>query len=228
MIQNAEKVVVGTEEACAKLWSVYISQAEKYDKALVAGWRADMKGILIFAGLFSSILTAFIIESYRTLSLDPANAMALIIAQISRQLNGSTEMPRFCHERDPRRAVVARLSEQVGHATVPHQAREDLFLPLQRSQVTSGPHPLLLHMSLLLFFAGLVMFLIPIDMAMALIAASILSIVATPCSLRCLYPSPTARAARRLRVFFGAPARRSGLRGAAACLVPIITPWKRS
>jgi hypothetical protein len=30
------------------MWSVYVSQAERYDKALVAGWRADMKGILIF------------------------------------------------------------------------------------------------------------------------------------------------------------------------------------
>lgn len=74
----------GTEEACAKMWSVYILQVERYDKALVAGWRARMKGTLIFvrairisprphvlfavqAGLFSGGLTTFIIESYPTL-----------------------------------------------------------------------------------------------------------------------------------------------------------------
>ncbi|KAJ6454301.1 hypothetical protein C8R47DRAFT_1228725 [Mycena vitilis] len=73
--------------------------------------------------------------------------------------------------------------------------------------------PLLPHMSLLLFFAGLTWQ-----------SRSLRS--HTPCSLWCLYSSPTARAACRFRVFFGAlakSARRSGRRGAAACLVPIIT-----
>jgi len=34
--------------ASAKLWAVYISEAEKYDKALVEGWKSDMEGLLIF------------------------------------------------------------------------------------------------------------------------------------------------------------------------------------
>jgi hypothetical protein len=34
--------------AGAKLWAVYISEAEKYDKALVEGWKSDMEGLLIF------------------------------------------------------------------------------------------------------------------------------------------------------------------------------------
>jgi hypothetical protein len=29
---------------------VYISEAEKYDKALVESWRSDMDGLLIFVG----------------------------------------------------------------------------------------------------------------------------------------------------------------------------------
>jgi Family of unknown function (DUF6535) len=36
------------EPASAKLWAVYISEAEKYDKALVEGWKSDMEGLLIF------------------------------------------------------------------------------------------------------------------------------------------------------------------------------------
>ncbi|KAJ7076006.1 hypothetical protein B0H15DRAFT_955982 [Mycena belliarum] len=39
------------DEPCAQIWSVYISEAEKYDKALVDSWRGNMNGILIFAGL---------------------------------------------------------------------------------------------------------------------------------------------------------------------------------
>jgi hypothetical protein len=36
------------EAAAAKLWAVYISQAEKYDKGLVESWKSDMQGMLIF------------------------------------------------------------------------------------------------------------------------------------------------------------------------------------
>ncbi|KAJ7471796.1 hypothetical protein FB451DRAFT_307964 [Mycena latifolia] len=77
------------DEPCAQIWSVYISEAEKYDKALVESWRGNMNGILIFAGLFSAILTTFIIESYKTLQtdLDPVTATLL---QISKQLAIST------------------------------------------------------------------------------------------------------------------------------------------
>ncbi|KAJ7803056.1 hypothetical protein B0H14DRAFT_1649352 [Mycena olivaceomarginata] len=68
---NAEKGLASprkgndpSEEATVdKLWAVYISEAEKYDKALVESWKSDMEGMLIFAGLFSASLTAFLIES---------------------------------------------------------------------------------------------------------------------------------------------------------------------
>lgn len=39
------------EWAAEKLWAVYISEAEKYDKALVEGWKSDMDGLLIFVSL---------------------------------------------------------------------------------------------------------------------------------------------------------------------------------
>ncbi|KAJ7446105.1 hypothetical protein FB451DRAFT_1412464 [Mycena latifolia] len=71
------------ETSSAKLWAVYISEAEKYDKALVESWRSDMDGLLIFAGLFSASLTAFLIESYKTLTPD---MNVILLAQISHQL----------------------------------------------------------------------------------------------------------------------------------------------
>jgi uncharacterized membrane protein len=36
------------DRAAAKLWSFYISEAEKYDKGLVESWKSDMEGMLIF------------------------------------------------------------------------------------------------------------------------------------------------------------------------------------
>jgi hypothetical protein len=37
-----------TEAAASKIWAVYVSEAEKYDKSLVEGWKSDMEGMLIF------------------------------------------------------------------------------------------------------------------------------------------------------------------------------------
>src|ERR1700761_5383355 len=36
------------EAAASKLWAVYVSEAEKYDKSLVESWKSDMEGMLIF------------------------------------------------------------------------------------------------------------------------------------------------------------------------------------
>ncbi|KAF7329245.1 hypothetical protein MKEN_00185200 [Mycena kentingensis (nom. inval.)] len=85
------------EAAAARLWSVYVDEAEKYDAALLESWNRDMEGILIFAGLFSASLTAFLIESYRTLLPDTGGATLVLLGQISLQLaaatNGSTCIP---------------------------------------------------------------------------------------------------------------------------------------
>ncbi|KAF7981990.1 hypothetical protein HWV62_30821 [Athelia sp. TMB] len=73
----------------AKIWTVYMSEAMKYDEALVDGWLNDMDGIIIFAGLFSASVTAFIIESYAGLSPDPSQQTIVLLQQISQQLDGS-------------------------------------------------------------------------------------------------------------------------------------------
>ncbi|KAJ7128769.1 hypothetical protein C8R43DRAFT_1210171, partial [Mycena crocata] len=78
-----------------KLWAVYVSEAEKYDKGLVESWKSDMEGILIFAGLFSASLTAFLIESYKTLIPDPADKTVDLLARISQQLAASSNGTTF-------------------------------------------------------------------------------------------------------------------------------------
>ncbi|KZP05746.1 hypothetical protein FIBSPDRAFT_765476, partial [Athelia psychrophila] len=52
------------------MWSLYSVHAEKVDKERMESWKGDMDGILIFAGLFSAVVTAFIIESYQNLQQD--------------------------------------------------------------------------------------------------------------------------------------------------------------
>ncbi|KAJ7895321.1 hypothetical protein B0H13DRAFT_1575111, partial [Mycena leptocephala] len=76
-------------------WSVYISEAEKYDKSLMESWKSDMEGMLIFAGLFSASLTAFLIESYKTLNQDPNSTAVVLLTQISQQLAAASNDSTF-------------------------------------------------------------------------------------------------------------------------------------
>ncbi|KAF8798236.1 hypothetical protein BYT27DRAFT_6900122 [Phlegmacium glaucopus] len=81
-----------------KLWAIYNKEAESYDRALMETWKDDMDSIIIFAGLFSAVLTAFTVDASKNLKLDPTdhtNALlsqtVVLLAQISQQLgpNGS-------------------------------------------------------------------------------------------------------------------------------------------
>ncbi|KAJ6508147.1 hypothetical protein C8R45DRAFT_966461 [Mycena sanguinolenta] len=99
------------ELAGAKLWSFHVSAAEKYDTALVEGWRSDMEGLLIFAGLFSASLTAFLIESYKTLNPDQGRITLAILAQISHQLQGGSnvsavDLPAMMNVRPTSAAII--------------------------------------------------------------------------------------------------------------------------
>ncbi|KAJ7848857.1 hypothetical protein B0H14DRAFT_2767016 [Mycena olivaceomarginata] len=212
------------EAAAAKLWAVYVSEAEKYDKSLVESWKSDMEGLLIFAGLFSAILTAFLVESYKTLTRDSGDLTVHLLAQISQQLalaaNGTTlqgsPLPPFTPSTTSivcnafwflslgfslACALVATLVQQRAreflHRADMHSAPlirarifSYLYFGLKRFRIHSVVEiiPLLLHASLLFFFCGLVMFLVPVNIIMTGIAAGLLFIVTTVYSGLSLLP----------------------------------------
>ncbi|KAG6862184.1 hypothetical protein C0995_004266 [Termitomyces sp. Mi166 len=71
---------VSSDSPSAKIWSVYVAEADRQDRALANSWKGDMDALLIFAGLFSASITAFLIESYKSLTPDPG---LLLLSQIS-------------------------------------------------------------------------------------------------------------------------------------------------
>ncbi|KAJ7728462.1 hypothetical protein B0H16DRAFT_241114 [Mycena metata] len=212
------------EAAGAKLWSVYISEAEKYDKALVESWKSDMEGILIFAGLFSAILTAFLIESYKTLSPDAGATTVVLLTQISLQLSGisngsSIEIPTSPPFAAPMSslvcnalwfvslglslscALIATLVEQWARE-FQHKA-EMRSAPIIRARIFTYLYyglkrfhmhlvvdliPLLLHASLIIFFAGLVAFLVPVNRGIMVLSAFILALVVLVYSVLTVLP----------------------------------------
>ncbi|KAG8916595.1 hypothetical protein FRC02_003730, partial [Tulasnella sp. 418] len=64
-------------------WRAYMSEAGKYDKELIDGWNRTFDNFLVFSGLFASVNTAFIIETYKLLEpdhvADTANMMRLFL-----------------------------------------------------------------------------------------------------------------------------------------------------
>ncbi|KAG8924620.1 hypothetical protein FRC02_010325, partial [Tulasnella sp. 418] len=56
----------------AQFWSTYDRVSTAFDREFLDAWNKSLDVLLIFAGLFSAINTAFIIESYKGLQADPA------------------------------------------------------------------------------------------------------------------------------------------------------------
>ncbi|KAJ7469341.1 hypothetical protein B0H11DRAFT_2238402 [Mycena galericulata] len=205
----------GNDAYSAKLWAVYVSEAEKYDKALVETWRSNMDGILIYAGLFSASLTAFLTQSYQNLTPEPGQATIILLTQISRQLAAAANQTTFDLplEADPfippttslvcntlwflslslslSCALIATLLEQWARDFI-HNS-DICSAPVIRARVFSYLYyglkrfnmhtvveivPLLLHASLLLFLAGLVAFLAPVNPVIMIVVATTTGVVA--------------------------------------------------
>ncbi|KAI0055254.1 hypothetical protein BV25DRAFT_1921960 [Artomyces pyxidatus] len=90
------QVEVSDNDPSGRIWSLYLSHAEKYDKALSESWKGDTGGILVFTGLFSAIVSAFLLESYKNLQPDSGDATVQLLTQISLQLaaiSNGTHLP---------------------------------------------------------------------------------------------------------------------------------------
>ncbi|CAK5278548.1 unnamed protein product [Mycena citricolor] len=247
-----------------KLWGVYISEAQKYDQGLIDGWRSEMDGLLIFAGLFSGVVTTFIIDSYKTLNPDLGNQTLAMLTQISHQLaslnNGTAvtdPLPSPTAFSPPLSslicnalwftslalslscALVATLVEQWARE---YQHRTTMFSsPSVRARVymylyyglrrfnmhaVVGIPPVLLHGALVLFFAGLVAFLVPVNNIIMGISSALLllfvsvygTFTALPLFfLDCPYQTPLTRILWSLNQSLGSVLRAYIWRAAAIC-----------
>ncbi|KAI0000783.1 hypothetical protein BJV74DRAFT_766476, partial [Russula compacta] len=76
------------------LWTLYGKEAKSFDEARIKTLKDDMDGVLIFAGLFSAVLTSFIINSQQNLQPNPAEQTVYflqhnvaLLTQISQQIS---------------------------------------------------------------------------------------------------------------------------------------------
>ncbi|KAJ7581838.1 hypothetical protein C8J56DRAFT_252209 [Mycena floridula] len=76
------------KESNPTVFDSYTREAQVFDDSMVARWKVTMNGIVIFAALFSAVVTAFIIESYKNLTVDSNYVLSIQLFQMSQQLAG--------------------------------------------------------------------------------------------------------------------------------------------
>ncbi|KAF9257478.1 hypothetical protein L218DRAFT_879382, partial [Marasmius fiardii PR-910] len=80
-----------------KSWDVLMKAIDTREDEQVEGYKDDIDTLLVFAGLFSAVVTAFTIESYQWLQEDPAdtsaallNSTVILLMQIAQQSSQSS------------------------------------------------------------------------------------------------------------------------------------------
>ncbi|KDR73201.1 hypothetical protein GALMADRAFT_29726, partial [Galerina marginata CBS 339.88] len=68
-------------------WTMYLELTKSKGEELMRIWNSDLDTILIFAGLFSAILTAFLIETRKSLQPDTQVMTNMLIQQVIQQLS---------------------------------------------------------------------------------------------------------------------------------------------
>ncbi|OBZ67069.1 hypothetical protein A0H81_13051 [Grifola frondosa] len=89
-----------SDEAAAA-WGRCAKVLHDNDKSLLRGWKDEIDTLLVFAGLFSAVLTTFNAQSYQLLQPDPADASVALLMQISTQLNSFTVNRSFINSTHP-------------------------------------------------------------------------------------------------------------------------------
>ncbi|KAI0716573.1 hypothetical protein C8Q76DRAFT_572271, partial [Earliella scabrosa] len=71
-------------------WSEAAEVVKTHYDGLVTRWKEEMDTLLVYAGLFSAVLTAFNVQSYQLLQPDPTDSTLVVLQQINSKLDSFT------------------------------------------------------------------------------------------------------------------------------------------
>ncbi|KAI0758705.1 hypothetical protein C8Q74DRAFT_1160096, partial [Fomes fomentarius] len=90
-----------TPEEKKRAWDETAKIVKDYSDELVKRWKEEIDTLLVYAGLFSAVLTALIVESYKLLSPPPPDPVLAALQQISVQLSSFSVNPPFVNSTQP-------------------------------------------------------------------------------------------------------------------------------
>ncbi|KAI0821735.1 hypothetical protein BC628DRAFT_794757 [Trametes gibbosa] len=92
---------IHTDDVRAHAWSDVAAKAQTYGDQMVNRWSREIKTYLIFAGLFSAILTPFNVESYKMLQPGGRDSTGQTLERISLQLHSFSISYPFVNSTQP-------------------------------------------------------------------------------------------------------------------------------
>ncbi|TFY69957.1 hypothetical protein EVG20_g2923 [Dentipellis fragilis] len=66
----------------ARVWKVYLDEAKMMDDDMVEAWRDTIDLLLIFAGLFSAVVTTLVVQSSQSLQPDYSQISAVLLTEL--------------------------------------------------------------------------------------------------------------------------------------------------
>ncbi|KAI0691133.1 hypothetical protein BC835DRAFT_133728 [Cytidiella melzeri] len=79
---NEKQDGVISDNFATNAWSTMSGIIHEVDERKIKGYKEDIDTFLVFAGLFSAVLTAFLVESYQGLQQDPSQVMIALMQQV--------------------------------------------------------------------------------------------------------------------------------------------------
>ncbi|KAH7108474.1 hypothetical protein BKA62DRAFT_23388 [Auriculariales sp. MPI-PUGE-AT-0066] len=170
----------------AIFWRTYREEAVKSDDKKIEGWNSSLDVLLIFAGLFSAVQTTFLIESYQQLLPDYVQfgaqvqyASLLILSGTPSTLSVWTNGLWFISlVLGLATALVCIVAKQWLSSYREFRAKSGVDwvhrtifrydnLHEWRVEFIIAVLPVILHLSLFLFFTGLILFITPLNLRIA-------------------------------------------------------------
>ncbi|KAL4245180.1 hypothetical protein ABKN59_009893 [Abortiporus biennis] len=82
-------------------WTELDTKFKTYDEKMIHNWNDEIDTLMVFAGLFSAVVTAFNIVSYQRLTVDSSDVSLLVLQHISQQLASFTLSTPFLNSTIP-------------------------------------------------------------------------------------------------------------------------------
>ncbi|KAL1942581.1 hypothetical protein VTO73DRAFT_6183 [Trametes versicolor] len=111
-----------TQEQRTKAWSNAAEMVQTYSDEMIKRWKEEIDTYLVFAGLFSAVLTTFNVQSYLLLQPAAPDPSIAVLQQISSQLASFSIHPPFVNSTQPSSATRANAN------TVPPVPRWTVWL----------------------------------------------------------------------------------------------------
>ncbi|KAL1942594.1 hypothetical protein VTO73DRAFT_6196 [Trametes versicolor] len=96
-----KKYTVYTQEEKTKAWSGAAGMVQTYSDEMIKRWKEEIDTYLVFAGLFSAVLTTFNVQSYLLLQPATPDPSIAVLQQISSQLASFSIHPPFVNSTQP-------------------------------------------------------------------------------------------------------------------------------